>query len=410
MTSLLRRPVADPDHWNRIWVLLVYPLLAALSVIAVVRATDGTHRGILIALSLLLAAWHAWFILAHQRWWERALLPMAVYFLGVVALLALLVSYDGVLRFAVVGFVPMAFVALPGRWAYPGVLVLSLLMVENGLAGLWRGEFTASGLVFVVVVTIVIGVIGGMMRVIEREAIRGNRINAELRAMAEENLALHERLVERARHAGVAAERARLARDMHDTVAQGLTGIVTQLETAEVESTLDESTRRRLEIVRQLARDNLVEVRRTVEALRPAALEDADLADALAAEVAAWRRRNDIAADFTVTGTPGFADADVAEAVLRAAQEALSNVARHAEATRVGVTLSYLGDAADEDDLVVLDVRDDGVGFVVGERPGFGLIGMRQRVEPLGGRVDVESTPGTGTAISVSLPLRGDRR
>lgn len=406
MTLLDSRLFRDVDQWNRVWVLLVYVVLVPITVVAAFRAADWTLRVAVIGLLLFLIAWHAWFITAHPHWWEEALLPMAVYFVGVVAVLALLMPLDGVVRFAVAAFFPMAFVALPGWWSYPGVLLLSLLMVEEGLVSLWRGEITVGGLGFAGATTVAIGLIGAMMRVIEREAIESNRINARLIDIAQENVTLHRRLLERARLAGVAAERARLARDMHDTVAQGLTGIVTQLETVEIESTLDATTRRRLVMVRRLARDNLVEVRRAVAALRPAALENADLADALAAEVALWRQRNEVTADFTVTGTPQAVDTAVAEAVLRATQEALSNVARHAGAHRVGVTLSYLGEEIGED-LLVLDVRDDGGGFVVGERLGFGLIGMRQRVDPLGGRVEIESTPGVGTAISVSLPLGG---
>ena len=103
-------------------------------------------------------------------------------------------------------------------------------------------------------------------------------------------------------------------------------------------------------------------------------------------------------AAFTTTGTPRTVHPEVEVTLLRAAQEALANVARHAGATRVGLTLSYM------EDLVTLDVRDDGVGFEP-TRAGFGLTGMRQRVHGVGGRLAVESAPGEGTAISASVPV-----
>ena len=92
--------------------------------------------------------------------------------------------------------------------------------------------------------------------------------------------------------------------------------------------------------------------------------------------------------------------------LLRTAQEGLSNVAKHADASHAGITLSFM------DDAVALDVRDDGIGLATqanGDGVGFGLIGMRQRVEQLSGTVEIESEPGAGTAVSVTIPIpRGD--
>ncbi|ADD42260.1 sensor histidine kinase [Stackebrandtia nassauensis] len=397
-------PGGDPEplehRWNRIWALLPFALLAPASVIAALDTTGWIARGLILALAVALAGWHIWWILCNPQWPEQSLAHMAVYFLGAIALLAALRSRDEVFVIAVSGFFPMAFVALPGAWAYPGVVLLSLLTVPEAPRGLWQG-LTLGDLLFPTVGVAVASFIGAMMRTVEREAIRRREVNARLVALADENAALQARLVEQARQAGVTAERARLARDMHDTVAQGLAGIVTQLETAEADP---DDTARRLRIARDLARDSLVEVRRSVAALRPALLDDADLAEALAREVDAWRHRNDIAATFTVTGTPVPLDAAVDEAVLRVAQEALSNTARHAKASRLGVTLSYM------EDMLVLDIRDDGEGFAVDAEPrqGFGLTAMRQRVEQLDGSVHIESKPGAGTAVSVSLPLDGD--
>ena len=109
-----------------------------------------------------------------------------------------------------------------------------------------------------------------------------------------------------------------------------------------------------------LARTSLVEVRRSIEALRPGPLRGARLGEAVRQAVTTWREQYGVPAAFTVTGTPQPLHSEVEVTVLRAAQEVLSNVGRHAGARRVDVTLSYM------EDVVVLDVRDDGIGFTPG--------------------------------------------
>jgi signal transduction histidine kinase len=137
-----------------------------------------------------------------------------------------------------------------------------------------------------------------------------------------------------------------------------------------------------------------------VHALRPAPLENTALPDALADVVDRWARLHGVVAGLSTTGTVRPMHLEVDIALLRTAQEALANVAKHAEASRVGLTLSYM------EDLVTLDVRDDGVGFdPCTVRPeGFGLIAMRQRVSRLAGSLEVEAEPGSGTAVSASVP------
>nr|WP_225953784.1 sensor histidine kinase [Kibdelosporangium phytohabitans] len=194
----------------------------------------------------------------------------------------------------------------------------------------------------------------------------------------------------------MAEERARIAREVHDTVAQGLAGIVTQLETV-AELAPAEPVRGHIDTARQLARTSLVEVRRSIDALRPGPLRDARLSEAVEHAVRTWQAQYATPVTVTVTGTPQPMHPEVEVTVLRAAQEALSNVGRHARARRVDVTLSYM------EDVVVLDVRDDGTGFDPGEASGFGLTAPRQRVRLLSGTVEVESAP--GAAVSVAVPL-----
>jgi signal transduction histidine kinase len=236
--------------------------------------------------------------------------------------------------------------------------------------------------------------------------------NQRLEEIMAQNTGLQAQLLTQAREAGAGDERQRMAREIHDTLAQGLTGIITQLEAAQ-QTASDAERERRIDNAKRLARDSLAEARRSVQALRPQALEDSRLPEALAAEVTRWSATSGVAAEVETTGEARALHPEVEVTLLRVAQEALANVAKHAGASRAGVTLSYM------EDVVTLDVRDDGVGFTpkangdqaaaggAGGSPpqgGFGLIAMRQRVSRLAGQLEIESEPGAGTAVSASVP------
>jgi signal transduction histidine kinase len=209
-------------------------------------------------------------------------------------------------------------------------------------------------------------------------------------------------LAEAERRAGVLAERERLARDIHDTLTQGFASIVMLLEAATTSLPSGTSGRQHAERALQTARENLVESRRMVWAMRPAALADASLPQALRKLTAELAEDIGIEAETKVTGTPVRLGVDEETAILRVAQEALSNARRHAEATKVTVTLSHM------DSAVVLDVQDDGVGFALhGARSnGAGLRTMRERAEALGGTLTMETSPGEGTTVAFELPVR----
>ncbi len=213
---------------------------------------------------------------------------------------------------------------------------------------------------------------------------------------------LHAQLVTQAREAGIVEERQRLAGEIHDTLAQGLTGIIAQLEAAEHTQSHPDTWPRHVAQARALARANLTEARRSVRALRPGQLEQASLPEAIGTLARSWSEGSMIDADLETTGTVVRASPDTEAAVFRAAQEALSNVAKHAQAAKVQVTLTYLGDT------LLLDVADDGTGFDVGAATGgYGLVGMRQRLGRVGGTLTVESSPGSGTILNASVPLAG---
>ncbi|MFF4186476.1 sensor histidine kinase [Streptomyces sp. NPDC001691] len=228
--------------------------------------------------------------------------------------------------------------------------------------------------------------------------------NARLQQALDENAALHAQLLLQAREAGVADERRRLAAEIHDTIAQGLAGIIAQLQVV-TSSTDPDLVREHLSSAQALARHSLGEARRSVQNLSPLDLEHDPLHEALKKTVAEWGARHGVRADFLVTGTAVQLHDEIEATLLRIAQEALANAGRHAHASRVGVTLSFMGDE------VSLDVRDDGRGFDPLGLPartgagGFGLDGMRARAERIAGSVTVESEPGHGTAVSARVPL-----
>ncbi len=242
-----------------------------------------------------------------------------------------------------------------------------------------------------------------------------NRISRDREELIHQLMDTRTQLAETEHAAGVAAERQRLAHEIHDTVAQGLSSIQMLLHAAErdLQATgLSEEQLatpvKRMTLARTVAADNLGEARAMIAALQPASLSQTSLAGALERMAANFGQTGGVDIDVHVdTGGNGERLPMKTEAaLLRIAQGALGNVVKHADATRCRVTVTY------EPDEVRLDVVDNGVGFDpadVAERPaGLGHIGldaMRRRAAELGGALEVEASPGSGTAVSVSIPL-----
>ncbi|MBW4699281.1 MAG: PAS domain S-box protein [Aphanocapsa lilacina HA4352-LM1] len=208
------------------------------------------------------------------------------------------------------------------------------------------------------------------------------------------------RLAEQGRRSAVLEERNRMARELHDTLMQGLAGIVVQLQAATDAGVADPlEGRDHIDRARTLARQSLAEARRSVRALRPQLLEQGDLGQALADLLQQSIYDNHTEARCEVRGTPFALPAEAENQLLRIAGEALSNALRHARANRVHVELDY------ERPQVRLVVADDGRGFDP-DRVGtdrFGLVGMRERAERIGADLRLESVPGQGTRVAVTL-------
>ncbi len=213
------------------------------------------------------------------------------------------------------------------------------------------------------------------------------------------------RLYEETRQMAVMEERNRMAREIHDTLAQGFSGIILQLEAAEQALGSDApAVERHLNQARSLARKSLAEARRSVWNLRPQALEQLPLYEALKQEVDKFTQNTSIKALFTVFGDRRDLLPEVEAGLLRICQESLTNIGKHAKATEVDVSLTF------NESAVELNVSDNGVGFRQRasssdkkEHDTFGLISMRERARGLGGTFEVQSKRGKGTLVRVVI-------
>jgi len=211
-------------------------------------------------------------------------------------------------------------------------------------------------------------------------------------------------LVKQQREAAILKERTRMARDIHDTLAQGFTGVIIQMEAAE-EALFEEDPEHAIGHVRRarkLARDSLGEARRSVHALRPQALEKAAFADALQAIVKNTAAGTALRTEFRITGEPRELSPAVEENLLHIGQEALTNALKHAHATKFNARIRFDSDA------VYLELGDNGDGFDVDgiNGGGIGLIGMKERADQIGATVKVTSEPGKGTKITAVSPYQ----
>ena len=396
-------------------------LLLAVPLIPYVlsQSPSAGALGITAGVAVAAGAWIMWMVILHPGWTQRRRL-MGVYLTGLIVFNAVLtIRSPWFAFFTWFGFLH-AMRYLTGAWRWVACAAVAIFFAMAQAGGFHRPTLSTVA-IWVLLAGVDVVLVGAFtllgVKSEEQNQARKQMIvelaeaNQRLEEMMAENTGLQAQLLTQAREAGAGDERQRMAREIHDTLAQGLTGIITQLEAAQ-QTGNDAERERRIGNAKRLARDSLAEARRSVQALRPQALEDSRLPDALAGEVARWSVTSGVAGEVETTGEARALHPEVEVTLLRVAQEALANVAKHAGASRAGVTLSYM------EDVVSLDVRDDGVGFAAAEGDGsparrspagsgFGLIAMRQRVSRLAGQLEIESEPGAGTAVSASLPAIG---
>lgn len=368
----------DP-RWRTVLTVTPYVVLAVL--VAFTLGVQWGEWAQLVPTLILCAVTAMWIIV-----WRR--LPptvrehpaaIAVFMTGLIALSLALVFRDSWFGFLTIAVFTFAYSIVPWPWE---LLAVGATAVVAGLAQAsplgWDTAGIVGGVGILLLNVVAMCGLSWSLRLAERQV--------NLRATEQ--------------------ERSRLAREIHDTLAQGFAGIVTQLQAAE-QAPDDASRARHTRAAIALARDGLAEARRSVKALRPVALDAMRLPEAIGQLARTWTERTGIPCDVSASGDATALPTDVEVALLRTAQEALANVERHAGARRVRLTLR--ADATG----TRLEVRDDGRGFDPHAGPvergpsdqgGYGLVAMRERIESVAGGLVVESRPGHGTAIRVEVP------
>jgi two-component system sensor histidine kinase UhpB len=198
-------------------------------------------------------------------------------------------------------------------------------------------------------------------------------------------------------------ERKRISRELHDDIGQILTAIKIDLTGVEAGCRCQGDTKDKMGDIQRLLLDGIKSVHSLCRQLRPGALDDLSLSDALEGLIDDWEQRNQMKCALCADVDDEALSDDVKTAVFRMTQEALTNVSRYAQASKIEVNL-----VADEEALVI-SVTDDGRGMEPGaaEKPAsFGLLGMRERIETLGGVLRIESAPGKGTRLEATIPLK----
>ncbi len=399
------------DFWVRsawIWSVIFYVGFLVPLVMVIVDGRLSTQEHILmVGLVLLVSIWHwywaIWYRLRHERAGETPFRDqpwhMSIYLIGFVFIWVALVQIDTTFFMALFGMYSQFYFMLPVKRAIVGTLMLTVgwLLLTAQLTET-RLSLTDPVIWFSIIGTLLGGLfalwIGG---IIDQSADRRSLL-AELQATQAE-LAASER------RAGVLAERQRLAQEIHDTLAQGFISIIMHLETAVPHLPDNPDITHPIAQAQQSARDSLAQARRVVQDLRPEPLEKATLPDAIQQVTNKWEVESGVKTAVTITGDAYPLPPDAEVTLLRATQEALANIRKHADADDVCITLSYMTD------IVILDVQDNGVGLdnennLSSERSGgYGLTAMRERVAQFNGSVLLESEPGEGTTLVVTIPV-----
>lgn len=297
--------------------------------------------------------------------------------------------------------VVLLFIVYAQVWFFGSTRLIALgftLLLTIGVFGgfAWLGDFSPAASHDAVVQGAFAAIFSTLLGLWVTYIAEQSEVRAELLAELE---AAQEQLARASHDAGVTAERERLAREIHDTIAQGLASVVVLAQNAEAAAERDEPTTV-LEHVRTIettARENLAEARALVAAFAPVALDGSSLVEALERLASRFAAETGITIDVRHDGDVAALDREHEVVLLRVAQEALTNVRRHAHAATVRLALHVTND-------VELEITDDGRGVAPDQAEGFGLRGMRDRVRAAGGSVDLTAPAAGGTIVRVRLP------
>ncbi|GAA1480840.1 sensor histidine kinase [Gordonia sinesedis] len=371
-------PVVAALRWG------LHVLAVVLSVVVVVRClvADPVQVAAAVLAIVWLGVYFAGIAIIGRRGWTLGwLLTLTLLWLAQLAL-----SPEAVYLVFVLFFL---YLRLLGRTGGLVAVAVSTAVAIVGFAS--HSGWSAAAVIGPTLGALVAVIIAAGYTQLFAEAVERQRLIDEL-------IAAREDLAEKERAVGRAAERERLAGEIHDTVAQSLSSIQLLLHAAEAST--GEQSRTSMLLARNAAADALTETRRLIAELTPAPLDGQSLAAALRS-VADDAAAHGIDTHVSVDGVPGFVPMPVEAALVRIAQGTVANVIRHAQASTMHVTLTYA------DDAVHLDVVDDGQGFDVAGTTGYGLSTIRRRVADLDGVVDISSdSDGTTVAVTFEFPER----
>ncbi|PXX08198.1 sensor histidine kinase [Mycolicibacterium moriokaense] len=381
------------DDWHWLWdVYIVGGCLVGMA--AVVLLNDRTPGNMPLAIAALTGIILCTVTFGRRVIGTKELAWPAVVFVGLVVGLFVLGVWAATATVAAIpAMYPLVFATLP----LPAALAVSMavtvtpLLIALAIHGTtWPNMPVAVAVTLVGVVAA--PVIGTVIVTQVRQREKLAKLVSELAATRAESARL-------SREAGAAAERERLAREIHDTLAQGFTSIVALAQAIEPELESDTTAaKRHVELIRSTARENLAEARAMVAELTPTALHDGSLPAALERQCDRLSAENGIRASLRIDGElpPLGMATDVV--LLRTAQEAFTNIRKHSQANEVAVALSPVECG------VRLSIADNGIGLTDGHADGFGLRGMRARATQVGGTISVSPTPGGGTTVTVEVP------
>ena len=389
-------PVDRHGFWMRTLVMydLVFVGMSVVYLVAVLIQADGLAEA-RVAVSTMLVLALA-YVLVGRRAAQRGSARLADGYLAVLVVVVVVQVAGGDIG-SVLLFLAYTQIWFFARTRVAGVVWAATLTVAITVAAVLRLGATGQEITEIVAqfgMALMFAVVLGLWitQIAEQSEVRAHLLE-ELHATQDALGASHHA-------AGVAAERDRLAAEIHDTLAQGYTSVVMLAQTAAVELERGRTDRvsARLASIEDVARDNLAEARALVAASAPPGLQDGTLADALARLAARFGAETGIHVDVVDDAGDEPAGHEAQIVLLRAAQESLANVRRHAGAAQVTVRLARSGDDMD------LEVVDDGRGMPPGTPEGTGLRGMRARADAIGGTCDVGAGPGTGTRVRVRVP------
>ncbi|MDO4791445.1 MAG: sensor histidine kinase [Buchananella hordeovulneris] len=378
-------------------------IAAVLTLVGAVRAYEtGLSLQISLVCALAILAWHTAGTVFPVRPFSRRAAAWWLVGFAFIWLAAVAVSPEFVWVSFLLWLLAGHLLSLP--WGIAFSLAVLILTVTAPV--LHHGSTTYSNVIGPVIGAVfTFGISRGYLLLL-RDAAERERLLASLTRAQQEMSQLQDELALTQRRSGAIAERTRLSRDIHDTVAQSLSSI-RLLAHAGAASTGDVAARHTFTQVEALSGQSLADVRRIVAELAPTELEHGALATALQDMLERLHTQAGLQTELNIDDSLPVLPTEVEVALLRTAQSALSNVRLHSGAARVVVSLIDAGDS------VRLDIIDDGRGFdLLAWEQGtlatgsYGLRFMRTRLRELGGGIDIETAPGEGTALSVHLPLR----